>query len=988
MPATRSPLPGKLSLPTCAQAIARPRLFERLGAGPRATWVAGPPGAGKTSLVASHLDRLGEPAFWYRCDRQDRDPASFFHFLALAWPTGGAAPTPEALADPAALARRVFREVARLGGGPRTWVFDDCHEVDDDAALFDVLEAAQAELPSDRRFVFVSRRPAPAGWARAMVNGELAVIGPEALAFTQEEAEALAGAAPGDAEVASLLVRSGGWAAGLTLMLAGRHPAATPEPPLGREALFAYFAAEVFDGLPPEVQALLLDACVFRELGPGLAEACGHPDAARRLEALARERLFVDLLPGEPPGYRLHDLFRAFLLDRRAALRSPQACADQAAAAAALLVQVGQVDDAIVLALEHRAFPTAAALLRQRAEMVLAEGRHRTLLSWIEAIPPTERGRDGWLACWLGQCQLPLDPLAARAAFEAAARQFEAAGDVAGQALACCGSIESYVAEWNEVGPLRQLAARLERLLAAGPALPPAVAARVAVGQFAALMYGQPDSPALDGWAGQVRALVLGAPDPGIRLEVGSHLVIFQTWWRGDLAAAGHLVEVLAPLGERDDVAPLRRILWCAMLAGYQWMVADHAAALATVERGLALGRANGISLLDALLHAQGAFAALASGRREEARTHLGGMSARLGSRRRLDALLYHYLAAWAALADDDPDRAASHALAARGDVEASGSPFHTANALICAGVLQDRRGDAPAATAALEQALGLSRATRNRAVEYQALLHLGDQALRRGARAEGLARLGEALALARRQGFRSHAFWSATAMARLYGTALAERLEPEYAAAMVRRHRLAPPPGAGAEWPWRFRLRVLGDTALERDGEVIAAAGGGKVVDLLEALAALGGDGVPVRAIADALWPEADGDQARRSLDTTLHRARRLLGDEGALVLEGGLLSFGPGRWHVDLSDLQGALVALGEARDPVALPPLVARAAALWRGDPLAGREAPWLERPRRLLRERLARAMDAAAARLDAAGMGLEAAEARRLAASAGR
>ncbi|MCM2333753.1 MAG: hypothetical protein NDI82_07380, partial [Anaeromyxobacteraceae bacterium] len=952
--AKKPPLPGKLTMPACPGAVPRPRLFARLdGARAQATWVAGPPGSGKTSLVASHLAGEKGRVLWYRCDPQDRDPANLFHHLGLALPLGDGIRSATRLADPVGLARAVFRGLARRRGLPATFVFDDCHEVDEGSPFFEVLREAMRELPSDRRFIFVSRRTEPAAWARQAVSGELARISPDELAFTEAEARALVGA--GAADVPGLLARSGGWAAGLTLLMAGHGGAGAPGA-AGPGVLFDYFAAEVLDRLPAETRALLLHASLYRELPAGLLEAAGYPDAAARLDALARERFFVTVQPGAPHGHRLHDLFREFLRLRRATLGTPADRSGEAAAAARRLEARGAWDEATGLLLEHGRWPEAAALLRSRGEEVLAEGRHRTLLGWIEAIPPEARGDDGWLDQWRGQGLLPLDPAAARQAFEAAARAFEAHADQVGQVLATCGAIESWVAEWNEVAPLRPLAARLEALLGQGAALPPQVTARAAIGLFAALMYGQPDSPALDGWVEQVRAIVLAAPDPGLRLEVGSHLLIFQTWWRGDLAAAGHLVDVLSPLAGRDDLAPQRRVLYMAMLAGFQWMVADHDAALATVARGLALGRAEGIALFDVLLHAQGAFAALAAGRREEARAHLDAMSARLGSRRRLDALLYHYLAAWAALADDDPDRAASHALAARGDVEASGSPFHTANALVCAGILQDRRGEPAAATTALEQALALSRATRNRAVEYQALLHLGDQALRRGARPEGLAFLGEALGLARRQGFRSHAFWSAPGMARLYGEALAAGLEPEYAAAMVRRHGLAPPPGADARWPWRYRLRVLGATAVERDGAPLHGAGGGKAVELLEALAALGGAGVAVRAVADALWPDAEGDQARRSLDTTLHRARRLLGDEGALVLEGGLLSFAPGRWYVDLLDLQGVLAARGEAREPAELPPLLARAAALWRGEPLAGREAPWLERPRRLLRERV--------------------------------
>ncbi len=43
---------------------------------------------------------------------------------------------------------------------------------------------------------------------------------------------------------------------------------------------------------------------------------------------------------------------------------------------------------------------------------------------------------------------------------------------------------------------------------------------------------------------------------------------------------------------------------------------------------------------------------------------------------------------------------------------------------------------------------------------------------------------------------------------------------------------------------------------------------------------------------LCDILWPEADGDRAQRSFDTTLHRLRQLLGHDKAINLREGRLS------------------------------------------------------------------------------------------------
>jgi ATP/maltotriose-dependent transcriptional regulator MalT len=79
MPKNRPTL-AKLTRPRLHGAIARERLFARLDearAGRPAICVVGPPGAGKTTLVASWLDGRGFPGIWYQIDPGDADLATF-----------------------------------------------------------------------------------------------------------------------------------------------------------------------------------------------------------------------------------------------------------------------------------------------------------------------------------------------------------------------------------------------------------------------------------------------------------------------------------------------------------------------------------------------------------------------------------------------------------------------------------------------------------------------------------------------------------------------------------------------------------------------------------------------------------------------------------------------------------------------------------------------------------------------------------------------
>lgn len=70
----------------------------------------------------------------------------------------------------------------------------------------------------------------------------------------------------------------------------------------------------------------------------------------------------------------------------------------------------------------------------------------------------------------------------------------------------------------------------------------------------------------------------------------------------------------------------------------------------------------------------------------------------------------------------------------------------------------------------------------------------------------------------------------------------------------------------------------------------------------LLKALIAQGGREVSVTTLTTCLWPDADGDTAKRSFDTTLHRLRKLFRDEPVLVLRDGKVTLDPRYCWVDI--------------------------------------------------------------------------------------
>jgi hypothetical protein len=114
---------AKLTRPKLVAVVARERLYQLLDdrlAHPT-VWVAGPPGAGTTTLLSGYAESRERPTLWYQLDSGDADVATFFYYLGVAaqGPIIGRraeplpALTPEYLPDLAGFTRRFLPRVVR-----------------------------------------------------------------------------------------------------------------------------------------------------------------------------------------------------------------------------------------------------------------------------------------------------------------------------------------------------------------------------------------------------------------------------------------------------------------------------------------------------------------------------------------------------------------------------------------------------------------------------------------------------------------------------------------------------------------------------------------------------------------------------------------------------------------------------------------------------------------------------------------------------------
>jgi DNA-binding SARP family transcriptional activator len=244
--------------------------------------------------------------------------------------------------------------------------------------------------------------------------------------------------------------------------------------------------------------------------------------------------------------------------------------------------------------------------------------------------------------------------------------------------------------------------------------------------------------------------------------------------------------------------------------------------------------------------------------------------------------------------------------------------------------------------------------------------------------RGQAQALLRESVALAERLDVANFVPLLPTVAATVAAHALRLGLSVDFIKRAIQTRRLPAPLSAAADWPWPLRIRILGMFVIDRDGKPMVFTGKAqqKPLELLKYLACERVMTADARAITNALWPDADGEGARKNLEVTISRLRKLLDDETLVLVKEGRVSLDAGRVTSDareLVDLCNACEAVSaNAARRADAADLAARLLALFVGLPLEHDEGlSWRDGTRERYRSALVRAVRALAGALEESG-----------------
>ncbi len=337
----------KLSKPgLTAGLVQRPSALKRLDATVNTglAVICAPAGYGKTTLVCQWLRQTRMGHGWLSLDERDNDEVRFWRNVCGALAGGIDRVAESSLLDAPQAHRgetqsQIDSLVYELTEYSRTWsaqdphilVLDDFHEIKN-PKIHKQLSYFIDDCPSFLKVVITTRIEPHLHLSDRRVKNSLTELTVRELAFDFEAFEAFIqpqlSSDLGEPALRALFTKTEGWPAAMQLAaLAIKHhsdPEAFIDAFTGNQQLLsAYLFEEVFSHLSPEMQAVLIKLSVMSTFCAELIEAAMEDcNGYSIISELKRQNLFIIALDEHQCWFRLHDLFRDWLLQQLASTKS------------------------------------------------------------------------------------------------------------------------------------------------------------------------------------------------------------------------------------------------------------------------------------------------------------------------------------------------------------------------------------------------------------------------------------------------------------------------------------------------------------------------------------------------------------------------------------------------------------------------------------------------------------------------------------------
>ncbi len=917
----------KILPPRPVNILERERLINRLRSweDKKLVIIHGQAGQGKSTLAAGYIGTLTTPSVWYNMDLEDDNPAVFLSCLGQAIQRAYPGRVPKLPLIPqnrygiGGMSQGIGRWVGQVFGNLPSQsliVFDD-YNLSSPLTLQHLLKALMEFTPPHIRFMLISRMQPELEIARLRAKRIVGEITGDDLKFSDTEVQDLFNTVFGMQlarnEVSLVNRTAEGWAAGLVLM----HEYFASKNPLDRSAslargrqsgfqahVFEYLAQEVFAHLPTEMQGFLLRTSIVDYLPTPLMELLtdlpasagqGRMTTHGMVEELRKKNLFVTAVDDDATILRYHALFREFLLKKLLAQAKPVEVKKLYTIAARYFKDTDDPVRTVNLYLSSGQFEQAVHQIEACGRELIARGQTQTLLRWLEALPLDFGDRPWFLFYKAVACRF-IDPRRALTFFDRSHAGFRsergAGSSVPGQMLSLCGIIEACFYTGGNFKRMERAAATANTLLKQGSKGSVDARARLLLAVGTAYFFVGRLKQGIEALQ-QALELFRKIGDHFYQIHSAIYLAPCSIYY-GDFRLAREAVrkgfEALKSIpDETGGEAALHMAQ--AMTALFEGSFDE---AQESIDKCHGLAHEYDLEAFDFLSLDIGGWLKTATGDHENAEQLLRECK-RKG--KELENAFFNASAAHLLAVNylhqnklSDALKEADYSLSVRAQM---GSKLFYATSLSVIAAVHLKLGKIALAERELLRVLKIFQKIGAAQQQANVLLLLAKTSLKRKNTHDANHYLQGGFRIGQERGFTYYYLLNANSVTELAKTALVANICPEYSGLLLKKY-------SANEGSSRIKISCLGGFSVQRGSTVIKDSEwkSKRSKALIKLLVAQDGQKVPRDVIIEALWPGPPSESNRLTLNSMLHRVRKLLEsyagaekNDACILQEGNLL-------------------------------------------------------------------------------------------------
>lgn len=918
----RGIFPPKIICPDTTKIIQRTQLFGALDDArkhAKIIWVAAPGGSGKTTLVASYVKTRQVAHCWYQVDEDDRDLATFFHYLGLAGKL--AAPrrkkaamklTPEYRKGINAFTRQFIKDISSRLKYDGLIIMDNFQLLVETGPISSLLPNIAESLAPGVSLIILSRHLPPPELTTFSAKRQLSVIDTKMMRFSRSEwlaASQLFNANHSKEALLTLHRKLDGWIAGLVLL---------PETPeaifhantsgLGIEILDSYIADQFLSSLNSETNRLLMRICYMPHITATAARSVSHITHARKLLGnLARKNLFI--LQQGSKGYTLHPLVREFLKIRARETLSAKQFHDLRLSTALILLNENQYEPAADLLLEMEEWQELSTVITSHAEDLYESGRIGSLQRYINALPEKISRNKPWINFWKGRILVYHDVETALDHYDSAYTAFMKDADIKGIYMSWYSAVSVICTTLLGGNRLSAWVEKYHEFSRIYPQAPQALHEGLIKAALLRSYYCSGLSPKK---RESLRVELAGSIDKEtnhlLRVHMMSnyvHVAVLSGIKERDRIILDNFENHLDKM--RDDPVLHLGALTCCSLGA--WSFNNFTKLLDLEQRALKVANESGASVFNCHIYTKIVIAALGLNKSSLARKYINIIKENISEKDQIYQSLYFVCMIKAGTYMDEPadlEKMASHYFHI---LESTCfPPFVLHTQLLYAYYLCVKKKTSEALELhnevfRLVEKLAFPGQSSRFYMIYARIyfnmgkLHQCDIYLRKS------------FAICRRYTLITYTSWHPELMSWACQRALRLGIETTFTRHFIAIHYAALPQPASQcqQWPWPLRIHSFGGFELKiKNGGINPRKGTGKSLILLKTLVKSQNRYLTSKDIKEMLYADDDPEKASQLLDTQLHRLRKLLGNDQAILRQGDSIKLHSKYFWIDTNEFE----------------------------------------------------------------------------------